>query len=72
MKSVYCGKRSGDRDIDCETEMLAQFCALVDRALKTGWAEEEVANALLSLAQDYSVSLLEDATIIRPPGSALH
>jgi hypothetical protein len=72
MKPVFCKKPSGDRDLDCETELLAHFCALVERALETGWAEEEVANALLSLAQAYSGNLLDDALIVDPAVSALH
>lgn len=72
MNPVCCRKPSGDRDIDCEAEMFAQFYALVERALKTGWAEEEVANALLSLAQTYSLDLLDDLLIGAPENRALH
>ena len=72
MKTAPCNILSGDRDVDCETDILMQFSALVQRALRTGWAEEEVANALLSLAQNYSVSLAEDATIGAPEKRPLH
>jgi len=72
MKPAHCIIPTGDRDIDCESEMLARFHALVEQALKTGWAEEEVANALLSLAQHYSLDLLDAAVIDIPPGAALH
>jgi hypothetical protein len=72
MKPVHCKKLSGDRDFDCESELLAHFRALVERALKTGWAEEEVANALLSLAQLYSLDLLDDALIADPALPVLH
>lgn len=66
MKPACRRKPSGDRDIDCEIAILAQFHDLVERALKTGWAEEEVANALLNLAQSYSLDLLDDAVIAAP------
>ncbi len=46
--------------------MFAQFRALVERALKTGWAEEEVANALPSLARTYSLDLFDEAVITAP------
>ena len=72
MKPVYCKKPSGDRDIDCETEIVAQFYALVDRALKFGWAEEEVANALLSLAQTYSINLSDGAVVSDPVIPSVH
>lgn len=72
MKPVCCKKPSGDGDIDCETAMFTQFQALVERALRTGWAEEEVANALLSLAQTYSFDLSENAIIPLPAAGRLH
>jgi len=53
---------TGDGDLDCESEMLEEFLSLVERALKAGWAEEEVANALLSLAQTHALNL-EDAAV---------
>jgi hypothetical protein len=48
---------ASDRDIDCEASIEADFEALFDRALAAGWSEDEVANALLSLAQ----SRIEDS-----------
>lgn len=62
---------TGDSDLDCETDLLWQFQALVERALKAGWAEDEVANALLSLAQRFKQDLLDDAMIEPPPPNSL-
>jgi len=42
---------AGDRDLDCEASIESEFDALIARALAAGWSEDEVANALLSLAQ---------------------
>lgn len=72
MKPAWDKTQSGDRDFDCESEMLPGFYALVDQGLKDGWAEEEVANALLSLAQNYALKLLDRAVIDIPPGAGLH
>jgi hypothetical protein len=61
----------GDSDLDCEMDLLWQFQALVERALKAGWAEDEVANALLSLALQFKEGLLDEAMIESPPSKTL-
>ena len=61
----------GDSDLDCEMDLLWQFQALVERALKAGWAEDEVANALLSLALQFKEGLLDDAMFESPPSKTL-
>jgi hypothetical protein len=43
---------ASDRDLECEASIEAEFEALIGRALAAGWSEDEVANALLSLAQN--------------------
>jgi hypothetical protein len=68
MGSVHRTNAVGDGDLDCEAELLEHFRALVELALKSGWAEDEVANALLSLAQEFEAGLLDDA-VIDAPGS---
>ena len=62
---------TGDNDLDCEIDLLWQFQALVERALKTGWTEDEVANALLSLAQQFKEGMLDDAVIEYPSSKSL-
>lgn len=54
---------ASDRDIDCEASIEAEFEALIDRALAAGWSEDEVANALLSLAQDRIEASRADAFV---------
>jgi|GEM_PF-3453420 len=61
----------GDSDLDCEMDLLWQFQALVERALKAGWAEDEVANALLSLALQFKEGLLDEAMIESSPSKTL-
>jgi hypothetical protein len=72
MKTVSCTKATGDGDIDCEAEILEEFRALIEHALKIGWAEEEIANALVGLSRNYALGLLEDAVIGMPDSSVLH
>jgi hypothetical protein len=55
---------TGDRDLDCEAAMLDQFHTLVEQALRAGWLEDEIANALLSLTQKYALTLSDDALIL--------
>lgn len=66
MKSPTEKGRSSDRDFDCEAAIAPEFEALVERAWKSGWLEEEVANALLSLAQE-RVHRSRDGAIIGCP-----
>ncbi|GAB4351038.1 MAG: hypothetical protein Kow0026_07750 [Oricola sp.] len=63
---------ASDRDIDCEAAMEAEFEALIDRALAAGWSEDEVTNALLSLAQNRVDASRADAFIgAEPPAGRL-
>lgn len=52
-----------DRDIACEASIEASFDALINRAVADGWSEDEVANALLSLAQHRIETMRADAVI---------
>lgn len=59
-------KHSIDPDLDCEDVIGADFEALVERASKVGWLEEEVANALLALATKKVVEVEDKAVIAIP------
>ena len=52
-----------DRDLQCEVALAPAFDQLVDAAAVVGWSEDEVANALLSLAQ-YRVQVIRDNALI--------
>jgi hypothetical protein len=52
-----------DRDLECEASLEVEFQALVDRAVSDGWTADEVANALLSLAQARVETMRADAVI---------
>ncbi|WP_193177623.1 hypothetical protein [Oricola nitratireducens] len=56
-----------DRDLDCESSIEADFEALAERAVAAGWGDDEVANALLSLAQARIETTRADAFIGRDP-----
>jgi hypothetical protein len=72
MKSPGDSARTLDLDIDCEFAIETDFLSLVDRAKGEGWADDEVANALLSLAQNHVLALRRQATIHRVQGSSVH
>ena len=52
-----------DRDLECEAALEAEFEDLIGRAVASGWTADEVANALLSLAQDRVETIRADAII---------
>jgi len=63
---------ASDRDIECEASIEADFEALIDRALAAGWSEDEIANALLSLAQNRIEASRADAFVgMEPPTGRL-
>lgn len=45
-------KVTNDRDLDCAAYLRVSLESLVREAIAAGWREDEVCNALLSLAQD--------------------
>ena len=72
MKSQSDRERTFDLDVDCEFAIETDFLSLVDRAKGEGWADDEVANALLSLAQNHVLALRQQATIHRVRESSVH
>lgn len=52
-----------DRDLACEAYLEPAFEALINRALADGWSEDEIANALLSLAQTRIESMRSNAIV---------
>lgn len=65
---------ASDRDLDCEASIEMEFEALIERALAAGWSEEEVTNALLSLAQNRLENSRADALVgsVVPVGRLSH
>lgn len=55
------GRLASDRDLDCEEFLQSGFEGLVDRALAAGWSEDEIGNALLSIAQERVVAARDNA-----------
>ncbi|HEV7319411.1 MAG TPA: hypothetical protein VGO04_12480 [Ensifer sp.] len=53
-------KRPGsysDRDLDCQTAIEDVFKTIADYAVAAGWAEREVASALIELAHNHWFAL---------------
>lgn len=46
-----------DRILDLEEEMESHLVALMDRAREAGWHQEEVVEAVMSLARNYMLRL---------------
>lgn len=51
MGNILAPVRTCDGDLDCEADIAAEFDALAHLGEERGWSPEQVANALLSLAQ---------------------
>lgn len=49
-----------DRDLLCQEALEGEFLSLADRAQLSGWSREEVATALIELADNY---FLENADL---------
>jgi len=49
-----------DRSIRCQEHMDAAISAVTDHAIRSGWSPEEVAAALVELADNYMLALLEN------------
>ena len=54
---------TSDRDLDCEATLLERFRGLVTEALNEGWSRDEIANAMLSLSQNYRLAIEDLDTI---------
>lgn len=52
-----------DGDLACELGIEGEFDALFARAVRAGWSADEVANAMLSLAQTRIQSMRDGAFI---------
>ena len=63
MRSADDARHTHDGDIDCEIELSRHIRVLVQRAVAAGWTEEEVANALLSYAQQMVERLADEAEL---------
>jgi hypothetical protein len=50
------GSEPGDRFLECEEALDAEFQSLVRKAVKAGWGEEEVCVAITSLADHLILS----------------
>ena len=59
---------TGDRDLDCAAWLRDGVDALIATALAAGWSEDEVGNALLSLAQD-RITEARDNAVLGPSGA---
>ena len=55
--------RFADRDLACEAAIAAEFETFALSAQEAGWSKDEVANALLSLAQNHALALRDDAVV---------
>ena len=67
MRASKDARMTKDGDFDCEVELALHLPALVEKAVDAGWTEEEVANALLSYAQNLIAKLNDDAVIDATP-----
>lgn len=63
MNPINAESITRDGDLDCEASMHREFRALVERALQAGWVEDQIANALVSLAQTYALDLERDLVV---------
>lgn len=52
-----------DRDLECEASLKAEFEVFIGHAIEAGWTADEVANALLSLAQARVETMRTDAVV---------
>lgn len=52
-----------DRDLECEMAVSEAFSDLVTGARDAGWTDDEVANAILGLAQSHIQRMREQAII---------
>lgn len=59
-----------DRQIELEEELEAQLVAIMDMARDTGWHQEEIAEAVISLARNYVARLDADAETERQIAAA--
>ncbi len=50
-----------DRDILCQEAIEAEFQSLADRAQAAGWSREEVATALMELADNHFLAMNANA-----------
>ena len=46
-----------DGDLQCEADMAEEFESLLQQGIMRGWSADEVANAILSLAQGHVLSM---------------
>lgn len=58
--TIHNLRTTGDRDLDCETALAERFADLVRAGNGEGWDGDEIANALLSLAQTLALDLRTD------------
>jgi len=56
-----------DRDLACEEFLEAGYDGLVASARAEGWSDDEIANAMLSLAQQRVQTARADAWIVGEP-----
>lgn len=61
------GQKTGDRDLECEAYLLRAFDMLVAKAFAAGWSEDEICNALLSLAQERIAAARDGAVLESSP-----
>lgn len=54
-------KRHPDRDLLCQEALEAEFQLLADRAQAAGWSREEVATALMELADNHFLAMNANA-----------
>lgn len=65
------GFKSTDRDLQCADFLQSGLDEMIVDALSAGWSEDEICNAILSLAQDRVADSRDDAVIdIGPETSA--
>ena len=57
------GFKSTDRDLQCADFLQAGMDELIVDALSAGWSEDEICNAILSLAQDRMTDARDSAII---------
>ena len=60
---------TSDRDLACEAALLERFRSLVVSAIEEGWSRDEIANAMLSLMQNYRLAIEDLETVNIHPHS---
>lgn len=50
-----------DRELDCQMELEDAFQGVIAKAVANGWGRDESADAMLELARNYILALIENA-----------